>query len=71
MRDLREGTSMSQREAAGRAGITHRQWKRIEHGEANPTLESLLGIQYALRIDSLDALFGETTGDLLGRTAHQ
>jgi hypothetical protein len=47
--------------------MTRRNWSRIETGELHPRLDSLLRIQYALRVDGLDALFGPTTGDLFGR----
>jgi transcriptional regulator with XRE-family HTH domain len=67
MRALRTATSMSQAVASARAGMTRRNWSRIETGELNPRLDSLLRIQYALRVDGLDALFGPTTGDLFGR----
>lgn len=32
-------------------------------------LETLLRIQYALRLDTLEGLFSETTGDLLAGTS--
>ena len=66
---LRAGASMPQAAAARRAGIDRRNWARIEAGAIDPRLETLLKIQYALGVDSLDALFGETTGDILGRQA--
>ena len=58
---------MSQTEAASAAGITRRNWCRIEKGELNPRLDSLLRIQSALGRDTLDSLFAPTTGDLLQR----
>jgi transcriptional regulator with XRE-family HTH domain len=64
---LRQGTQMSQRDAAARASMDRRHWRRLEQAQSNPTLDTLLSIQYALGVDTLDALFGETTGDLLGR----
>jgi transcriptional regulator with XRE-family HTH domain len=65
MIELREVANLSQTEAATRAGFDRRNWIRIEKGETSPGLESLLRIQYAFGLDSLDALFGRTTGDLL------
>jgi transcriptional regulator with XRE-family HTH domain len=47
--------------------MDRRHWRRLEQAQSNPTLDTLLSIQYALGVDTLDALFGETTGDLLGR----
>lgn len=73
MKEIRGATNLSQKEAAERAGITLRNWGRIENGELNPRLDSLLRIQRALGIESLDGLFAPTTGDLLRGTqpAHQ
>jgi len=56
---------MSQAEASARAGLTRRQWVRIENGEVGPRLDSLLQIQCIFGLDTLEALFGPTTGDLL------
>jgi transcriptional regulator with XRE-family HTH domain len=59
---------LSQREAALRAGLARKTWSRIESGkEHNPRLDSLLRIQYALRLDTLEGVFGPTTGDVFGR----
>lgn len=62
---LRREEKMSQIEASSRAGLDRRQWIRIEKGEAAPRLESLLQIQCVFGLDTLEALFGPTTGDLL------
>ena len=67
MIELRAAARMSQVQAAREAGMNRRNWSRIEKRELNPRLDSLLRIQYALNVDSLDALFGATTGDLFGR----
>ncbi len=67
MTELREATSLSQLEAATRAGMSRDTWSRIERGAHIPRLDSLLRIQYALRVDSLEGLFGATTGDVFGR----
>jgi transcriptional regulator with XRE-family HTH domain len=69
MQLLRNEAQMSQETAAARAGMDRRNWIRIERQQVQPRLDSLLGIQYALGVDSLEALFGETTGDLFGRDA--
>ncbi len=63
--DLRRVSNLSQTEASARTGIHRRHWIRIENGEIGPRLESLLQIQYLFGLDTLDALFGPTTGDLL------
>jgi transcriptional regulator with XRE-family HTH domain len=65
--DLRRATNMSQEEAARVAGMNRRTWIRIEAGETHARFDSLLRVQFALRVDSLDALFAPTTGDLFGR----
>src|SRR5215203_3160146 len=62
---LRREVKMSQTEASLRAGLDRRQWIRIEKGESAPRLESLLQIQCVFGLDSLESLFGPTTGDLL------
>jgi transcriptional regulator with XRE-family HTH domain len=63
--ELREVANLSQTEASARAGLDRRNWIRIEKGESTPNLESLLQIQYMFGLDTLDSLFGPTTGDLL------
>jgi transcriptional regulator with XRE-family HTH domain len=66
MAQLRGEAGMSQRTAAGRAGMDPRNWSRIERRELNPRLDSLLRIQFALEVDSLESLFGESaTGQIL------
>jgi transcriptional regulator with XRE-family HTH domain len=65
IRELRGQRDLSQEEASLRAGITPRSWSRIEHAQLNPRLDTLFGIQVALELDTLDALFGPTTGDLI------
>lgn len=69
MVELRKATNLSQSEASARAGINVRSWGRIEKAMLNPRLDSLLRIQVAFELDSLDALFAPTTGDLLLRRA--
>jgi transcriptional regulator with XRE-family HTH domain len=67
MVELRDETNLSQAAVAERAGITLKTWTRIESGQHNyPRLDSLLRIQFALRVDTLDGLFGSTT-DVFGR----
>jgi transcriptional regulator with XRE-family HTH domain len=71
MVELRTAANLPQTEAARRAGIDRTNWSRIEAGKLDVRLETLLRIQYALEVDTIEALFGETTGDLLGRTPLQ
>jgi transcriptional regulator with XRE-family HTH domain len=61
MEELRDAAGMSQRQAALRGGMDPRNWARIEQGKLNPRLDSLLRIQFALDVDSLEALFGVAT----------
>jgi transcriptional regulator with XRE-family HTH domain len=58
---------MPQSVAASRAGIDRTSWGRIEAGKLDVRLDTLLRIQFALGVDTLEALFGSTTGDLFGR----
>jgi transcriptional regulator with XRE-family HTH domain len=66
MVELRHETNLSQNSAAALAGMSLKSWSRIENRKNSPTLDSLLRIEYALGVDSLEALFGRTTGDLFG-----
>jgi transcriptional regulator with XRE-family HTH domain len=69
MKALRSVADMPQGVAAARAGIDRTTWNRIERARLSGIrLETLLRIQYALGLDTLEGLFGETTGDLLART---
>ena len=66
MRALRSEAKMSQRTAAHRAGMDPRNWSRIERAELHPRLDSLLRIQFALGLQSIEALFGsQATGELI------
>lgn len=67
MRELRTATNMSQVQAASRAGINRTHWGRLEAGTMDVRLQTLLRVQYALGVDSLEGLFSKTTGDLFGR----
>ncbi|WP_370552400.1 helix-turn-helix transcriptional regulator [Conexibacter sp. CPCC 205706] len=67
MRALRSAASMPQSAAASRAGIDRTTWGRIEAGRLDVRLDTLLRIQFALEVDTLEGLFGETTGDLFVR----
>jgi transcriptional regulator with XRE-family HTH domain len=66
MKALRNVASMPQDQAASRAGIDRSTWNKIERRrQSDIKLETLMRIQYALGVDTLEGLFGETTGDLL------
>ena len=49
---------MTQTDAASIAGIAQSHWSKIERGNDNPTLETLLGVQRALKVRSIEDLFG-------------
>lgn len=67
MRELRTAARMPQTEAAARAGIDRSTWNRIELAKMTDVkLETLLRIEHALGAGTLEALFCETTGDLVG-----
>lgn len=57
---LHGAASMQQRDAARRAGISSGQWSRLENGECDPSLTSMLRIQAAFGLDSIEALLGAT-----------
>jgi transcriptional regulator with XRE-family HTH domain len=56
VRALRAKAGISAREAAERAEIPPRQWQRVEAGEVNATLKTLVRVAYALRVDVLALL---------------
>jgi transcriptional regulator with XRE-family HTH domain len=62
---------MPQKAAAERAGLDPSYWGRLERGESDPTLTSLLRIQHALEIDSIETLLGQTKSSQLGATLHE
>lgn len=51
VRELRLSSKMSQRDLAEQAGIRQALVSRIERGEANVTLDSLLRVAIALHVD--------------------
>ena len=68
IRELRrEGTDaeIPQREAARRAGIDQSYWTRLEAARSDPSLSSMLKIQRAFDLDSIEALLGPTPSRLL------
>jgi transcriptional regulator with XRE-family HTH domain len=59
---------MPQRVAASRAGLDDSYWARLERGRCDPTLTSLLRIQRALGLDSIETLLGPTASSGLAQT---
>jgi transcriptional regulator with XRE-family HTH domain len=74
LRELRESRPhpvkvsafMPQNVAAARAGLDGSYWGRLERGECDPTLTSLLRIQQGLGLDSIETLLGQTGSEKLG-----
>ena len=74
LRELRESRPhpvkgsafMPQNMAAARAGLDGSYWGRLERGECDPTLTSLLRIQQGLELDSIETLLGQTGSERLG-----
>jgi hypothetical protein len=61
----REEAAMSIRAAARGADMHHSEWLRIERGDIDPRLSTLLRMQRALKVDSLEALLGSTPSRVL------
>ena len=58
---LRQRQGLQQKDLAVRSGVDKSLISRIESGtHTNPSLDTLLGLQRALRLDSIEALLGET-----------
>jgi len=56
---LRIEANLSQRQAADLAGINQRSWGRLEEGLHFPQLDSLLRVQWALQLESIEELLGD------------
>lgn len=67
VRGIRQAQDLSQAEAARHAGVHQSEWSRIERGRVDPGLLALLGLQRALRVDTLEALLGDLPSQRLGR----
>jgi transcriptional regulator with XRE-family HTH domain len=59
IRVLRTARRISQTRAAARIGRKQPYWSLLENGGLELTLEHLIGIQYALGLESVESLFGE------------
>ena len=71
LRELRkqpDGAYMQPAEAARRAGIDKSYWLRLESAQSDPSLTSMLRIQAAFDLDSIEALLGSTPSRELART---
>lgn len=71
MIELRGEAGLSQRQAADRAGIDQSNWGRMEAEKTSPRLDSLLKIQYAFGLDSLESLLGRLPAQELLDTHQQ
>lgn len=58
VRELREQRGWSFGDAEAVSGVTRSHWHKLESGSRQPGLLSLLRIQRAFGLSSLDALFG-------------
>jgi HTH-type transcriptional regulator/antitoxin HipB len=59
LRLLREHRDWSQADAGRHAGMSQAEWSRVERAETNPSMTTLLRMQNALGVDSIETLFGE------------
>ena len=66
MKALRRRRSLTQEEAAFRAGIDYKQWQRIEGGKVNITLATLCRVSSVLGIRS-DVLLRDGDGRGMGK----
>jgi transcriptional regulator with XRE-family HTH domain len=67
VRELREEAGLSQAAAAGRLGRKQWHWSRIENGGTDLKLDHLLEVQAALRLPSIEVLFGTLPSVILGK----
>jgi transcriptional regulator with XRE-family HTH domain len=56
---LRGEANMTQRELAERADWSQSNLSKLERGKHRPGIDVVLRLQYALRLDSVESLFGE------------
>jgi transcriptional regulator with XRE-family HTH domain len=59
LEQLRREHSWTQLEAGERAGLSQTEWSRVERALTNPSLTTLLRMQHALDLDSVEALLGD------------
>jgi transcriptional regulator with XRE-family HTH domain len=69
---LREQSKMTQEELAERAGLTQTNVSKLERGLQHPRIDTVLRLQHAFGLRSIEELFGELpeaeapTGRLIG-----
>lgn len=56
VRELRRSLDLTQADLAGKAGIRRGSVIEVERGEANPTLDTIVGIAAALRVEPSELL---------------
>jgi transcriptional regulator with XRE-family HTH domain len=66
VRHLREEMKLTVYEAAQRAGIHWRHWQKVEAGESNATLDTIVRIANGLEID-VDELLGPQKPQVRGK----
>ncbi len=54
VQQARVRADLTQEEAASRAGIDYKRWQRLEKGEVNPTLRTLVRVAAALGLPFWD-----------------
>jgi transcriptional regulator with XRE-family HTH domain len=70
--ELRQQSKMTQDQLAERAGVEQSNLSKLERGEHRPRIDTVLRLQHALKLRSIEELFGELpppdapTGRLLG-----
>jgi transcriptional regulator with XRE-family HTH domain len=68
LRALREQRAWSQGDAGRKSGVSQGEWSRVERAETNPSMTTLLRIQHALDLDSVEMLFGDPPSRRILRT---
>ncbi len=63
MKSLRRGRGLTQERVAERTGLSVNYLSRIERGLENPTLDTLLGLAKALKVEPLDLFTFEHEAD--------
>jgi transcriptional regulator with XRE-family HTH domain len=65
VRYRRRKLNLTQKEAAGRAGISQSHWSKIERGLHDPSIGQALRIQFALQAESLEGMLGHQPSALV------
>lgn len=66
IKKLREAADLTQEEAAGLAKIHTRALQRLEAGQGNPTLNTLLAVASALKLDPIELYSERSPGQKRG-----